>query len=78
MGGEMWSGDGGEDGEGGSEWRGAREESGLALKPGISEGVQREEKVIRTGAGFMLPVCHVCYNLLPPLFSRMSNRSSIC
>lgn len=40
---ERWRGDGGEDGEGGSEWRGAREGSGLALKPGISERTEREK-----------------------------------
>lgn len=43
VGGERWRGDGGEDGEGGSECRGAREGSGLALKPGISEGAQEED-----------------------------------
>lgn len=42
VGGERWSGDGGEDGEGGSECRGAREGSGLALKPEISAGRQRK------------------------------------
>lgn len=53
VGGERWSGDGGEDGEGGSEWRGAREGSGLALNPGISEGGQREKNVISTGDDMM-------------------------
>lgn len=42
VGGARWRGEEGEDGEGGSEWSGAREGSGLTLKPGISEGKKEE------------------------------------
>lgn len=58
VGGERWSGDGGEDGEGGSEWRGASEGSGWALKPGISEKRKNERKnVISTGDNSLTMSC---------------------